>query len=439
MNEIAIFVKNLSKKYHLYESPQHRLREALHPFRKKYHRDFWALKDISFEVKQGETFGIIGKNGAGKSTLLQIICGTLTPSEGEISVNGRISALLELGAGFNPEFTGLQNIYMNGALMGFTKEQMDERYDSIASFADIGEFIDQPVKTYSSGMYVRLAFAAAINVNPDILVVDEALSVGDMFFQAKCMIRMKKMIDSGVTLLFVSHDTGSIKSLCSRAVLLGNGAMLANDKADKVVEQYFALKVADSQHVIEVKKDIEEVSMVRMSGQTANLKETAFFDSASFQKTAAFERIQNGKSSFVNVQLLDESETVIQSVEYGQDVILRMCIKVEEDAHLLSCGYHIKDRNGVSIVNSNSVVEDRLLSLVNSGERYVVDWKFKVSLMEGTYNIACVLSVPLNVEFGEVDFCDYVPCACQFEMQRMKKSRLYGYVHWDNRIELTKL
>jgi ABC-type polysaccharide/polyol phosphate transport system ATPase subunit len=223
MNDIAISVRNLSKKYRLYDSPQHRLREALHPFRKKYHREFWALRDVSFEVKKGESIGIIGKNGSGKSTLLQLLCGTLEPTHGSVKMEGRVSALLELGAGFNPEFSGRENVYMNAALLGFTRQEIDERFDAIASFADIGEFIEQPVKTYSSGMYVRLAFATAINVDPDILVIDEALAVGDLRFQKTCKQKMNEFKDRGITIVLVSHAMSDISSMCRTAIFLSKG------------------------------------------------------------------------------------------------------------------------------------------------------------------------------------------------------------------------
>jgi lipopolysaccharide transport system ATP-binding protein len=215
--EIAISLNNVSKCFKRYARPVDRLKEMLLPNR-SYAQEFWALRDISFDVMKGETIGIIGRNGAGKSTLLQMICGTLAPTSGKVQVNGRVAALLELGAGFNPEFTGRENVYMNGAIMGLSRVEVDERFDRVAAFADIKDFIDQPVKTYSSGMYVRLAFASAIHVDPDILIVDEALAVGDMFFQAKCMSRMRTMMESGVTVLFVSHDTSSVKALCQRGV-----------------------------------------------------------------------------------------------------------------------------------------------------------------------------------------------------------------------------
>ncbi|MGC2063327.1 MAG: ATP-binding cassette domain-containing protein [Thermodesulfovibrionales bacterium] len=241
-SEIAISVKKISKIYHLYDSPKQRLKEALHPLRKKYHRDFWALRDVSFDVKKGEVVGIIGRNGSGKSTLLQMICGILLPSEGIVTVNGRISALLELGTGFNPEYTGRQNIYMNGTLLGFTRDQMDEKFQAIERFADIGEFIEQPVKTYSSGMFVRLAFAAAVSVDPDILIIDEALAVGDVFFRQKCYKRFEDMRSKGVTVILVSHAMTEIAEFCDRVVLLEKGALYFIGHASEGVKRYYILE-----------------------------------------------------------------------------------------------------------------------------------------------------------------------------------------------------
>lgn len=237
-SEIAIRVENLGKCYQIYDKPHHRLLQMLVRSHKKYFRDFWALKDVSFEVKRGETVGIVGRNGSGKSTLLQLICGTLSPTCGNLETNGRIAALLELGSGFNPEFTGRENIYLNGAVLGLSKEEIDARYDDIVAFADIGDFIDQPVKTYSSGMVVRVAFSVAINVNPQILVVDEALSVGDAAFQRKCMRRLEELTSSGVTLLFVSHDTEIVKKICSSAIYLVQGAIKCQGTAKDICIEY---------------------------------------------------------------------------------------------------------------------------------------------------------------------------------------------------------
>lgn len=233
-SEIAIKVENLSKCYQIYNRPSDRLKQFFLPLldhligfpSKQYYSEFWALKDVSFEVKKGETVGIIGRNGSGKSTLLQMICGTLNPTFGSITTRGRIAALLELGSGFNPEFTGRENVYMNASVLGLSKEEVDIRFDDIAAFADIGEFIEQPVKTYSSGMYTRLAFSIAINVDPEVFIVDEALAVGDARFVAKCMRRIKDIQERGASILFVSHDIGSVRTLCERAIWLNKGCLV---------------------------------------------------------------------------------------------------------------------------------------------------------------------------------------------------------------------
>ncbi len=238
MPNTAISVKHLSKIYKLYDKPIDRLKESLHPIGKKYHQEFYALKDVSFEIKRGETVGIIGKNGAGKSTLLKIITGVLTPSGGSVHANGRIASLLELGAGFNPEYTGVENIYFQGSLMGYTREEMSAKLDDILAFADIGDFVYQPVKMYSSGMFARLAFAVAINVDPDILIVDEALSVGDMAFQEKCILKMKSLINSQRSILFVSHSLPSIRNFCDKAVWIKDGTIVMQNEAHLVCEAY---------------------------------------------------------------------------------------------------------------------------------------------------------------------------------------------------------
>ena len=244
-NNTVILVKNLSKCYRIYNSSKARLKELLFVKRKSFHRQFWAIKDVSFEVKKGECIGIIGRNGSGKSTLLQLICGILVPNHGTIEINGKIAALLELGSGFHPEFTGRENVYMNAAILGLTRKETDEKYDEIVEFADIGEFVNQPVKTFSSGMFIRLAFAVSINVNPDILVIDEALAVGDAAFQVKCYEKLDQLRNNGATILFVSHDTGAIKNLCTGVVYLNKGSVQAIGIPSETVEQYwFDMRVA---------------------------------------------------------------------------------------------------------------------------------------------------------------------------------------------------
>ncbi|MEH2266468.1 ABC transporter ATP-binding protein [Nostoc sp.] len=432
--ELAISLKNVSKCFKRYARPVDRLKEILLPG-KSYAQEFWALRDVSFEVSKAQTMGIIGRNGAGKSTLLQMICGTLTPTSGEVQVNGRVAALLELGAGFNPEFTGRENVYMNGAIMGLSRQDVDERFDKVAAFADIGDFIEQPVKSYSSGMYVRLAFASAIHVDPDILIVDEALSVGDMFFQAKCMTRMKQMMDTGVTVLFVSHDVGAVKSLCRKAILLSHGELITQGSANQVVEKYFSMKVESEQVILkqdELKNDLIDSELLVESDKNS------LINNLDFLKRAAFQRIQNGKASFINVQIINDEGKKISNLDYGQNLILRMHIEIYEDIEELVFGYHIRDKNGADIVYSDSEIEDKTLKSVKQGERYIIDWKFKATLIQGIYNVSCVLSIPIQFEIAVVDFCDFVPLAVQFSVAPRKVSRLYGSVHWNNFVEILK-
>ena len=254
MSDIAIKIEHLTKVYKIFDKPTDRVKEALNPFGKRYSKDFYALNDLNIEIKKGETVGIIGKNGAGKSTLLKIITGVLTPTSGNIHVNGRIASLLELGAGFNPEMTGIENIYMNGSIMGYSKEDMDARLQNIVDFADIGEFINQPVKMYSSGMFARLACAVNAFVEPDILIVDEALSVGDMKFQVKCMDKMKSLMDGGCTVLFVSHDINAIRRLCTRAVWFNSGTLMLDGDVNFVADRFL-----ESMDCTEKKENNDEV------------------------------------------------------------------------------------------------------------------------------------------------------------------------------------
>lgn len=254
--ETIIDIKHLNKVYNLYDKPIDRLKEVLSPTHKSYHREHYALNDISLEIKKGESVGIVGKNGSGKSTLLKIITGVLNPTSGEINVKGKISALLELGAGFNPEYTGIENIYLNGTMMGYSKAEMDEKVDDIIAFADIGDFINQPVKTYSSGMFARLAFAVSINVEPEILIVDETLSVGDTRFQIKCMDKMKEMMEGGTTVLFVSHDINAIRRFCTRCIWINGGKMKEVGSVNMVSDHYIDfLKMLDAENQVGVEND----------------------------------------------------------------------------------------------------------------------------------------------------------------------------------------
>src|SRR5277367_763528 len=257
-DEVIISVKDLGKIYHLYNKPIDRLKQAFLWGRKKLFREFWALKGVSFDVKRGEVLGLIGRNGSGKSTLLQIVCGVLKPSSGVAQVKGRVAALLELGSGFNPDFTGRENVYMNGAILGLTKTQIDQRYDDIVRFAEIGAFVDQPVKTYSSGMVVRLAFSIAVHVDAEVLVVDEALSVGDVAFQFKCLHHLESLLERGVTILLVSHDVQLVKGYCTRAIYLKNNAMEYYGDCETATEMYLKdMRAQKAQMLAEAKAEAE--------------------------------------------------------------------------------------------------------------------------------------------------------------------------------------
>ncbi|MCC2644571.1 MAG: wzt, partial [Burkholderiales bacterium] len=410
--DIAIKVENLTKVYKLYSAPIDRLKEALHPFKKKYHKDFHALDNVSFTIPKGECIGVLGKNGAGKSTLLKIITGVLTPTVGKVEVNGRISALLELGGGFNPEYTGIENIYFQGNILGFERENMDAKLKEILEFADIGEFIHQPVKNYSSGMFARLAFALAINIEPEILIVDEALSVGDMFFQAKCMARMKKLMENEhTTVLFVSHDISSIKAMCTSAVLLENGRIKMYDRADKVAEEYFALRFEAKSS--QKRKNIQETNDNRVVDAQGSQPIIHYSDDE-FKRTSSFQRIQNGKANFTNVVLLNEVGKQIHDIEFGQTVILRCFAKIHEDIHNLAFGFHVRDRNGVEVLYDDTILQHHDIISVKMAEEYVIDWTFRVLLQPNQYVFALVTSIPINLDIAEVDMCDFVPIALQF-------------------------
>jgi len=319
-NDTAIFVENLSKCFEIYDNPSNRLKQFLftklsrkigkEP--KKYYREFWALKDISLEIKKGETVGILGLNGSGKSTLLQVICGTQSPTVGKVETHGRIAALLELGSGFNPEFTGRENVYLNATLLGLSQEEVKEKFDAIADFADIGEFIDQPVKTYSSGMMVRLAFAVSISVEPDILVVDEALAVGDAAFQFKCMERLNQLTKSGVTLIFVSHDLQMIKNFCDRAIYLQAGKVKAIGITHELAELYTmdirkeqARDFPGAQVNVKRKLNISDSSAIAFGTNQGSIIRAEFIEN----------------NSMKNIYAGNETASLLVEVEYVKDLI----------------------------------------------------------------------------------------------------------------------
>lgn len=367
MSDSAISVHNVTKTYSLYQKPIHRLLELFHPLGKKYHTPFCALDNIHFDIKKGQALGIIGRNGSGKSSLLQLITGIQQPTAGVVQVNGRISALLELGAGFNPEFTGRENVYLNTAIQGFSEEDTDERFQRIAEFADIGEFIDRPVKTYSSGMYIRLAFAAAVSVQPEILIVDEALSVGDIFFQQKCMTHMKKMME-GCTIVLVSHDMHSIINLCDRVLLLENGHVIFDGDPMEGVNQY--TKILHDEHFSGGEKT-ETVERAEVLPQDITEKMAKLADDF-----PQWTRVPDKKRSGVE-QVAIESLSItgqgkpINVVQQGDLITIRMLVHAATDMDEIIFGYNIKDRIGNALFGENSLCLDASALHLDAGYNFV--------------------------------------------------------------------
>lgn len=381
VGEAVISLNNVSKCFKRYARPIDRLKELLFPG-KSNAEEFWALKDITIEVAKGETLGLIGQNGSGKSTLLQMLAGTLQPTTGEIRVNGRVSALLELGSGFNPEFTGRQNVFFNGQILGLTQAEIAARFDDIAAFADIGDFIDQPVKTYSSGMFVRLAFAVAVHVDPDILIVDEALAVGDVVFQHRCMRRMRNLMNSGITTLFVSHDPSAIRTLCSTAILLHKGQLINSGRPDRIMNQY-----------VKMMTDLE-LELESRSSKTAS----ATIDQQ-FTTTEDFSRVRRGSQTIqiTSVKLLNEAgETseLLPTITFGEVATICIQIQAQADVPELIVGFFICDKNGIELLGTNTQEENLRLKSLSVGEVAIVQFRLQIPLRPGSYSltVACAES-----------------------------------------------
>ena len=409
-NDVLIEARDLSKCYRIYDDPKHRLKQALRSS-KQYYREFWALQDVSFQVRRGETLGVIGRNGSGKSTLLQLLCGTLTPTRGEIRCHGRIAALLELGSGFNPEFSGIENVYLNASLHGLNQAQTEARLEDILAFADIGEFIYQPVKTYSSGMAVRLAFAVIANVDAEILVVDEALSVGDAFFNQKCFRYMNRQREENC-LLFVSHDTTAIRSLCSKAILLSKGTMQYQGDANEVSNLYLAELYAetDERTVIDGEGEAEgktdrpnlfettsasdeagwrdyRQDFLKQHGQPPLLEITPF-DQALLTSSS----FGTGEAEITAVHLREgRSGRPLLNAMGGERVELEIKAKAHADIQMPIIGFILKDERGLAILGDNTCVSHHDPSqLINSGSEYGARFVFTLPVLAaGDYSF-CV-------------------------------------------------
>ncbi len=395
-NNIAIKVENLTKVYHLYDKPQDRLKEALNPFNKSYHHDFYAMSDVSFEIQKGETVGILGRNGAGKSTLLKMITGVLTPTTGTIEVNGKIASLLELGAGFNPEMTGLENIYLNGTLMGFTKEEIDNKINDIINFADIGEFIYQPTKMYSSGMFARLAFAVSINVEPDILIVDEALSVGDIKFQIKCINKFKELQEKGITILFVSHDIFTVRSFCDKAVWLHEGKVKEIGDVTEVSAHY-------NEFMYEGKEtETQEILPEEDTSQTHLIKT---FD--------AINRWGEKEGIIEYAEILNDKIIPQDIFKLNEIMIIKMIVNTKNiDAEHLSFAISIKDKNGIDLIVSTT--KDTSTMLDQKADKTEVTFELQNYLETGDYILTAAVE---DRDLGVPHYYDYIEGAAYFKVE----------------------
>lgn len=385
MSKVAIRVDDVSKLYKLYDKPSDRLKESLGLTRKKLYKEHYALHNVSFDVKRGETVGIIGTNGSGKSTILKIITGVLNPSGGHVEIDGRISALLELGAGFNMEYTGIENIYLNGTMIGFSREEIDAKMQDILDFADIGDFVHQPVKTYSSGMFVRLAFAVAINIDPEILIVDEALSVGDVFFQAKCYKKFEDFKKMGKTILFVSHDLGSISKYCDRVVLLNRGKKLAEGTPKEMVSMYKRIMVNQDKaeeiaaHQMDMSSleedDEKEIKEAACEGQWKK----------HYNLNPDVDEYGNGAAEIEDFAIIDENGNYTNAIVKGTRFRLKSKVKFKQDVHDPIFTYTFKNIQGVAITGTNTMYEKKDVPLAKEGETYVATFEQDMFLQGGEY------------------------------------------------------
>lgn len=417
----AIEFRNVSKSYSIYRSPSHRLKEVLTLNRRSFHRDFWALRDLSFEVKRGETFCIVGENGCGKSTLLQIVAGILQPTSGTVAVRGRVSALLELGAGFNPEFSGRDNVYLNGAILGYSRQEMDRKYREIQDFAEIGDFVNQPVKTYSSGMLVRLAFAVAIHVDPEILLVDEALAVGDIYFRQRCMRKVHELRARGITILFVSHATGDVKALGDRTLWLDHGQLRQIGDTEKVVTEYLiAMSQKDSEYLEQHKTPRDDRPPVTAPEVVRSIPNQD-------------RRFGDGRAEVLGIQILDPHGDPVGALEPESAVVLRVSVRAKAPIGLPIVGFMMRNHLGVDFAGTNTTREGYQIPPMRAGDIHTVDFHLEIpALYASTFSFSPAIADGTLEGYA---ICDWVDHAIALPMMRTE-APIYGAIHLPCRIEL---
>lgn len=446
-NDVAISVSNISKLYQIYDTPRDRLKQFFLPKiqkltgaeRKKYYNEFWALNDINFEVKKGECAGIIGRNGSGKSTLLQIITGTLTPTTGVVKTTGRIAALLELGSGFNPEFTGRENIYLNGALLGLSTSAINDKFDLIAGFADIGPHLDQPVKTYSSGMLVRLAFAVQVQLEPDILIVDEALAVGDALFQKRCFQQIEKLTSNGVTLLFVSHDQESVRTLTNKSILLSSGKQLIQGLSSEVLLEYRKLLHEEETNFYaklteEVKSKANEIKIDGVASKQLQ------HDENEVEKGKRADKLSFGEGRVIvsNVEILDHNNDRSNVFHPGDKIIIRVHCHIIEDIKNINVGLRIRNKEGVKIYSWGTLNQDMLIRYNNTSssqfwnesfkanDKIFVDFEFECDLGTNLYEVQASVSLEETPNYLSQRILHWKDEAAFFHVQVLRDSYFFG-------------
>ncbi|WP_042150700.1 MULTISPECIES: ABC transporter ATP-binding protein [unclassified Pseudoalteromonas] len=444
-SNIAISVENISKNFHIYNKPQDRLKQMISIGGKDYYDEYCAVNDVSFKIRKGETVGIVGKNGSGKSTLLQLICGILTPTKGVMETNGRVAALLELGSGFNIEFTGRENVYFNATILGLTQQEIDHKYDEIVNFADIGIFIDQPVKTYSSGMMMRLAFAVAINVEPQILIVDEALSVGDELFQRKCFAKIQEIKESGATILFVSHSAGAIVELCDRALLLDAGQLVLSGTPKQVISKYQRLLHAPKEKHTAILEEIKEsISTEDEEFYKADVKEEFtstigeydFFDpNLKAQSTINY----TSEGAVINdICILNSNGQTVNILKRGKNYIFRYVVQFDQAAFNVRAGNMFKTTTGVELGGIQSHSQGNGIKYVEAGTTLQFTFNFKCTLLPGTFFLNA--GVVGNKDSSEV-FLHRIVDACVFRVVHENSLRVTGLIDFsstDSRINTVK-
>ena len=418
----AVEFQNVSKSYAIYDKPGDRLKELLTFGRRSFHRDFWALRDLSFEVRRGETFCIVGENGSGKSTLLQMVAGILLPSAGDLSVNGRVSALLELGAGFNPEFSGRENVYLNGSILGLTTKQIDARYRAIEEFAEIGDFIRQPVKTYSSGMVVRLAFAIAIHVDPEILLVDEALAVGDLYFRHRCMRKVHELRARGVTILFVSHALADVKAVGDRALWIEHGKLIEIGATDMVVAKYLAAMTQKDSHYLgdqlpAMQQSREAVRAIEIADRLPNIDH----------------RHGDRRGEILGIAILSTDGRVLPLIEPLSTIVVRISVKAHEYLGIPNVGFMMRNAMGVDFAGTNALREDTSLPPMYPGDIYTVDFHLELPELYATsFSFSPALA---DGTLDDYRTCDWVDNAIAVQMGH-SDGPVYGYMRFPCRVEV---